>query len=139
MSIACSISSTRDGGTVSFADWSGLNEYEKLAASAFQEGIENGFRDFPPSLSIDATEENAGEKDNFTAMQDVLLRFDTGGGFGDDSPAWTFSLKDALTSVTDCYPDDVRVLIAAMRRLADYAEGLISNPDPTVKNHEHKR
>jgi hypothetical protein len=130
MSIAISISPKRiieNGLEKVNLGWDGLNDYEKIAAKTFEEGIENSFEVHPPSLHIDATEEDEDEKDDFIAMQDVLLTFTLNAlGDGDNGPEFRFSLKEALTSVTDCYPDDVRLLIANMRRLADYAEWLIS-------------
>lgn len=120
MSIACSITPVREisEGKVSFSNWEGLNDYEKMAATFFEEGIENNFDDFPPSLHVNADSD------------DVLLTFGIGEALGDGAgigPAWNFSFRDTLKSVTDCYPDDVKTLIAAMRSLADYAESLITN------------
>lgn len=117
MSIAVSVRPVRvEGeGKVSFAGWE-LDKYEKLASGTFEQGIENGLRHSPPSLHVDATE------------RDVLLTFGIGEALGDGDgigPAFEFSLKETLESVTDCHPDDVKILISAMRNLADYAEGLI--------------
>lgn len=71
---------------VRFDDWEGLNEHEKLAAKAFEEGIENGFAQFPTTLHV------GGNK------ADVVLSVLLGEAMGDNI-SWDFSLKDALTDL----------------------------------------
>jgi hypothetical protein len=40
------------GSRVTFEGWDGLNEFEKLAAKTFEEGIENTLEQMPPDMSI---------------------------------------------------------------------------------------
>jgi hypothetical protein len=74
-----------EGGRIKFDGWGGLNEYEQMAAKAFEEGIENTLEHQPPFLSL------GGNKD------DVSLHVQLSEGLG--SPAWKFSLKEAMTDL----------------------------------------
>lgn len=118
MSVGCSVSPVRadEDAPVSFATWEGLNEFEKLAAKTFEEGVEQCLTVFPPSLHVDVSEDE----------KDVTLTFYLRGlGDGDNGPAWTFSMMDAFSDTKeDCYLDDVRMMARALRAIADFLESM---------------
>jgi hypothetical protein len=110
--------STRDlrGGVVSFDRWEHENEHQKIDAEYFKQGIENGFAEFPPSMTVDFNEDG----------DDVTLEFSLDAlGDGDDiGPAWSFSLKDALTDF-QCSREDATNLLNALQALVEHVKAEI--------------
>jgi hypothetical protein len=119
---------TRDlrEGRVSFDGWEGLNEHEKLAARAFEEGIENSLLDNPPSMAVGFTTNDKDEAD------DIVLTFSLSAlGNGTYGPCWEFSLKDALTRLCDYGEEDRLGFLRALMAVVRHVNQQIKNPlDP---------
>ena len=123
MSMAISIRPVRASddeanSEVSFDCWEGLNEYERISASMFAEGIEYSFEDNPPTLFIDYDPQ---------ARDLILGVWLTALNNGDSGPLWNFSMKDALSRVPlDNDPEDVRTFIKIMREIASEIESRLT-------------
>jgi hypothetical protein len=99
------------GSRVSFDGWDGLNEFEKIAAKSFEDGIENTLASFPPDMSF---QPNATD-------DDIIVTFVVRGlGDGDKGPAWQFSVREELDQHLDgCSDEDRLATINALLALVD--------------------
>lgn len=99
------------GGCVKLSDLDGLNEYEKLAAKVFEEGIENSFKHMPPILDL---QPNANNTDLIATVHLPALGSDYEG------PAWQFSTRELFQlTIKDMSTDDKASFIKTLMALAD--------------------
>jgi hypothetical protein len=100
------------GGHVSFDGWGGLNDYEKMAAKAFEEGIENTLVAFPPDMNVQPN----------SNYDDLIITFslDGLGKNGDSGPVWQFSIKEAFADLCDHHEDDKTAVIASLKAVVEF-------------------
>ena len=99
------------GSRVCFSGWDGLNEYEKLAAIAFEEGVENSLASFPPTLDVQP------DADGTDLLATVCLR---GLGDGDSGPVWQFSVRELFElTLKDMGNEDRDFTVEALLSLAE--------------------
>ena len=103
-------------GPVSF-DWEGLNEYERLAAKCFEEGVETSLRNHPPIMTIEPN----------TSCDDVNIEFWVPAlGSGNDGPVWGFSMKEAFLDMeTDYSPEDQEDYLKSLLAVVEHVRMLI--------------
>jgi hypothetical protein len=109
------------GSRVSFDGWHGLNEFEKLAAKSFEDGIESTLESIPPDVSIQPNEAN----------DDLIVTLNVRGlGNGDDGPTWQFSAKEEFINfLSDCYEEDKLATLESLLALAEVVRAMIDNEE----------
>jgi len=104
--------------SVTFEGWEGLNEFEKLAAKAFEEGIENTLADNPPCMMIEPNE----------GSDDMLVQFWVQAlGDGDNGPCWQFSMKKTFEGIdTDYSEEDQAEILKSLVAVTEYVRALVN-------------
>jgi hypothetical protein len=105
------------GSRVSFDGWDGLNDYEKLAAKVFEEGIENTLKIFPPHVNLAPNEDH----------DDLIITCTAYGlGNGEDGPTWQFSVKENLARLDDMGHEDKTAFLTTLLALAQIVRAKLS-------------
>jgi hypothetical protein len=104
-------------GLVTFSDWEGINEYEKLAAKVFEEGLENTLQNRPPSLFFYPN-------DNCDDM--IVDVWFPALGDGDCGPLWRFRMKQTFKDIgRDYSEEDQADILKAMEAVTEYVRSRI--------------
>jgi hypothetical protein len=104
-------------GRVSFEGWHGLNDFEKLAAKGFEEGLENNLQLNPPCLMLEPNEDSSD-----LTIQIWLQAL----GDGDNGPCWECSMKETFNGVDSDYSDEDQMeILKSLEAVTEYVRALI--------------
>jgi hypothetical protein len=110
-----------DFGRVSFEGWEGLNDYEKLAAECFEEGLEYTFSHTPPVMMLEPSQ----------ASNDLTVGFWVQALGDDKGPCWAFSMKDTFSAVAEDYSEeDQSDILKSLEAVTEYVRDLIRKGKP---------
>lgn len=109
-------------GRVSFEEWEGLNDYEKLAAKVFEDGLEVTLENHTPTMFLEPTAD----------CSDLTVHFWIGGlgnskaDIKGDGPCWAFSLKETFEDIASDYSEEDQAdILKSLAAVTEYVRAII--------------